>query len=215
MINKAGAALSEDEYVRAKRILGLQDDYDKEDYGEYKGARDANYTVFTGANALGGAALGGITGGPVGAALGGGVGAVKGLFEAAVLNYLKDRRLRNYVKDKEESDSDGDEEDDRSDSDNRKEKTGEAVMATPYQAGFIKQCAARGIDPRAVVAYTQEYNRGRAAAAAYVEKRASAVREALNKMTPYQQGFAIRCSQRGIPATKVAEFCAKAARIKK
>lgn len=80
---------------------------------------------------------------------------------------------------------------------------------TPWQEGFVKQCEARGVDPRAVAKFASEYARGQEAAKQKLAKRAEAAKKAFDSMTPYQQGFAVRCHQRGIPAEKVASFVMK------
>lgn len=80
---------------------------------------------------------------------------------------------------------------------------------TPWQEGFVKQCEARKVDPRAVAKFAAEYARGQEAAKQQLAKRAEAAKKAFDSMTPYQQGFAVRCHQRGIPAEKVASFVMK------
>lgn len=77
---------------------------------------------------------------------------------------------------------------------------------TPWQEGFVKQCEARKVDPRAVAKFASEYARGQEAAKQQLAKRAEAAKKAFDSMTPYQQGFAVRCHQRGIPAEKVATW---------
>lgn len=85
----------------------------------------------------------------------------------------------------------------------------------PYQQAFVERCRARGIDPAQVVSFSKQAAAAQAQKAASAERSAAAVKQALARMTPYQQGFAIRCAQRGVPAQKVAEFCARLAADKK
>lgn len=80
---------------------------------------------------------------------------------------------------------------------------------TAREAGFINRCKQRGVDPQAVVKFASEYAAGRRAAREQFEKTAAAINEALAGMTPYQRGFALRCTQRGVSAVKVAEFINK------
>lgn len=77
---------------------------------------------------------------------------------------------------------------------------------TPWQEGFVKQCEARGINPSAVAKYAEDYSEGQKAAQRMLAKRAAAAKAAFDSMTPYQQGFAARCHQRGILSEKVASW---------
>lgn len=80
------------------------------------------------------------------------------------------------------------------------------INMTPWQEGFVKQCEARGINPSAVAKYAEAYSNGQKAAQRMLAKRAAAAKTAFDSMTPYQQGFAARCHQRGILSEKVASW---------
>lgn len=82
----------------------------------------------------------------------------------------------------------------------------------PYQKAFVDRCKARGVDPAKVAEFCKQAAAAQTRKQAEAEKGAQALRDALAGMTPYQQGFAIRCAQRGVPAAKVAEFCARKAK---
>ena len=83
----------------------------------------------------------------------------------------------------------------------------------PYQQAFVDRCKARGFDPAKVVEFSKQAAAASMQKQAAADRRAQAVKQALAAMTPYQQGFAIRCAQRGVPAQKVAEFCIKKAAV--
>ena len=85
----------------------------------------------------------------------------------------------------------------------------------PYQQSFVDRCRARGVDPAKVIAFSKQAAAARMRRQASTDKRAEAVESALSRMTPYQQGFAIRCAQRGVSAQKVAEFCFRKAEAQK
>jgi len=82
---------------------------------------------------------------------------------------------------------------------------------TPFDEGFVKQCAARGMDPRAVANFANKKAMKKKAAAELLQKKAARQQKILSSMTPYQQGFAVRCLQRGVPSAKVASYCIKRA----
>jgi hypothetical protein len=85
----------------------------------------------------------------------------------------------------------------------------------PYQQAFVDRCKARGIDPAQVIQFSKQAAAASTQKKAELDKKVGAVKQALANMTPYQQGFAIRCAQRGVSAQKVAEFCQKMAAAKK
>ena len=85
----------------------------------------------------------------------------------------------------------------------------------PYQQAFVDRCKARGVDPAKVIEFSKQAAEANMQKKAEIDKKVGAVKQALAKMTPYQQGFAIRCAQRGFPVAKVAEFCQKMAAAKK
>lgn len=85
----------------------------------------------------------------------------------------------------------------------------------PYQQAFVDRCKARGVDPAKVIEFSKQAAAANMQKKAEIDKNVGAVKQALEKMTPYQQGFAIRCAQRGVSAVKVAEFCRKMAAANK
>lgn len=210
------ARLSLEDYVLARRTLGLPEYDDVDDYARYLDDRANQYKWNIGVDAsllglLGGSigSVGGPVGTGIGALAGAGAGTVTGAGMSALTNWLVDRRLRSFAESEKKHRANGEsktDKEDKKEKEDKEEKDGEAknMNLTPYQEGFIGRCKARGVDPDAVIKTAQ-------ALAAQKQQREKAA-EAFSKLNPYQQGFVARCAQRGVPAEKVAEFCKKLAK---
>lgn len=152
---------------------------------------------------LGGMGAGALVGGPPGAVIGGlaGLGADK----------TKDHVLEliDYAEDKVKS-LKGDKDDKEDKKENKEEKEAQ-YMNDVYKNAFVERCVARGVDPEAVIGFAKKAAAKKAEEAERLQKVAASRHELLSRMTPYQQGFAIRCLERGVSLRKVAEFCQRRA----
>lgn len=214
-MKKVAKKLTPEEYAAARRLLGLPEFDDTNDYGRYLEGRSNNYKLNMGFDAatLGalGAALGsaaGPAGAIVGGLAGGGTGMLTGAGWAKLFNYLQDRQLRRYAKDYEQhAMAENVEKDEEEDDKQEKKSEMRNNDVANYKEGFVKQCSARGVDPR-YAAKVAAWMLQKSAEAERRQKQAAAVFRGLD---PYMQGFIVRCNQRGVPTAKVAEFCKKAA----
>ena len=215
-MKKEAKKLTPEEYAAARRMLGLPEFDDTNDYGRYLEGRSTNYKLNMGVDAatLGalGAALGsaaGPAGAVVGGLAGGGTGMLTGAGWAKLFNYLQDRQLRRYAKDYEQhtlAENAKKEKDDEEDGQEKKSEMRNNDVAN-YKEGFIKQCNARGVDP----GYAAKVAAWMLQKSAEAERRQKQAAAAFRGLDPYMQGFVVRCNQRGVPTAKVAEFCKRAA----
>lgn len=217
-MQKKAKKLTPEEYAAARRLLNLPEFDDASDYERYLDGRASNYKWNMGLDGALGGVLGamiGSAGGPagtvVGGLAGGGAGMLNGAGWAKLVNYLQDKRLRGYAKDYDKHVADEENKKKKKDEDSsndEQEKTSEmnSTETKAYQAGFVKRCEERGVDPRYVAAVAAS-NLQKQAAAVERQKRAE---DMFARLDPFTQGFVVRCVQRGVPTAKVAAFYNKA-----